>query len=113
MPVPPNDGRFVLPLKLAHIKVVIKAPARQELVVLAPLHNAPIVQHQYLVGVTDSTQAVGDDEAGAAGQELLEGFLDQALCARVHAGGGLVKDEDARVCQSGSGDGDQLALSLA
>ena len=40
-------------------------------------------------------------------------LLDQALGARVHAGGGFVQDQDARVGQRGAGDREQLALSLA
>ena len=43
----------------------------------------------------------------------VERLLDQALGARVHAGGGFVQDQDARVGQRGAGNREQLALSLA
>ena len=56
---------------------------------------------------------MGDDEAGASGQERLQGPLDLALGAGVHAGGGLVQDQDARIGQGGAGDGQELALALA
>ncbi len=56
---------------------------------------------------------MGDHEAGAASQQLFQRLLDEALGARVHAGGGLVEDEDARVSQGGAGNGQQLALALA
>ncbi len=49
---------------------------------------------------------------GAALQQFVEGFLDQALGASVHAGGGFVQDQDARIGQRGAGDGQQLPLSL-
>ena len=46
-------------------------------------------------------------------EQCVERFLDQALGARVHAGGCFVQNQDARVGQRGAGDREQLALSLA
>ena len=46
-------------------------------------------------------------------QQLVQRLLDLPLGAGVHAGGGLVQDQDARVGQRGAGDGEQLALPLA
>ena len=45
-------------------------------------------------------------------EQLVKGLLDQALGAGVHAGGGFVQNQDARVCQGGACDGEQLPLSL-
>ena len=67
----------------------------------------------HLVRIADGGQAVGDDEAGAAVHQAQQRFLDSGFGARVHAGGGLVQDEDARVGQDGAGDGQQLTLALA
>ena len=40
-----------------------------------------------------------------------ERLLDRLLRLRVHGGGRLVQDQDARVVQDGAGDGDALLLA--
>ena len=35
-----------------------------------------MVEDEDLVGVADGGESVGDDEAGAAGHETFEGFID-------------------------------------
>ena len=72
--------------------------------------DAPVVQHQDQVGAAHGAQAVGDDEGGAALHQPVERLLDQLLGLGVHAGGGVVEDQDARVDQQGAGDGDALLL---
>mgnify|MGYP000687891786 CR=1 FL=1 len=76
-----------------------------------PLGDTAILHHQDLIRVLDGSQPVGDGEdrlpLGQGGQ----GLLDQVLVLRVHAGGGLVQDDDGRVLQNGPGDGDALTLS--
>ena len=75
--------------------------------------DLPILQHQHLVRVADGAEAMGDDEGGAPGHQLLQRRLNLTLGAGVHAAGGLVQDEDAGIGQHGPGDGEKLALALA
>ena len=56
---------------------------------------------------------MGDDKAGAPGQEIVQRRLDLTLGAGVHAAGRLVQDEQVGVGQRRAGDGQQLALPLA
>ena len=56
---------------------------------------------------------MGNDKAGAALHQMVHGFLDGDLRAGIHAGGGLVEDEDLRLGDDGAGDGEQLLLALA
>src|SRR3989304_2487406 len=65
------------------------------------------------VRIANSAQAVSDAETGATPEQVLQSFLDQALGAGVHTGGGLVQDQDAWVRQGSSSDCQQLALPLA
>ena len=79
---------------------------------LSTLDNLTVRENQDQVCVTDGGQAVGNDERRTSFEQLVEGALDKALGARVHAGGGLVQDENARIRKRGARDGKQLALSL-
>ncbi len=71
----------------------------------------PWSEHQDLVGALDRAQARGDDEGGAPAHHGVERLLDQILGLHIHAGGGVVEDQDARVEQEGAGDGDALLLA--
>ncbi len=79
----------------------------------ALLHNLPIVDDHDAVGVGDGTQAMGNHKGGAPLEQARQSKLDDALGLRVHAGGGFVQDQDARVGQQRAREGDQLALSHA
>src|SRR5712664_2705800 len=52
-----------------------------------------------------------DDERGAAAEEAVEGIADLQLGFGVHAGGGFIKDEEARIVREGAGEIDELALA--
>ena len=77
-----------------------------------PFHDLAILQHKQLVGVADGAQAVGDDKAGAAVQQPGKRLLDEQLGAGVHAAGCLVQDQQARVGEDGTRDGEELPLAL-
>ena len=78
----------------------------------ALLDDGAVLHHQDAVGVPYGGKAVGDDKAGAALHQRVHGLLDFQLRARVHAGGGLVENEDGGVGEDGAGDGKQLPLPL-
>src|SRR5678815_4590914 len=50
-------------------KVEIQAPARHQLIVRAHLRNLPLLQNHDEICVANGAQAVGDDQAGAAGNQ--------------------------------------------
>src|SRR6266404_2439308 len=52
-----------------------------------------------------------DDKRGAAAEEAVEGIADLQLGLDVHAGGGFIKDEEARIVREGAGEIDELALA--
>ena len=101
----------LLVAELHRVEVVVVALLAQQLGVGAPLDDLPVVQHHDLGRRLDGGEAVGDDEAGAPLHEHVQGPLDQLLGRGVHAGGGLVQDQDARVGDEGPGEGEQLALA--
>ena len=70
-----------------------------------------VIQDKDLVGILDGRQAVSDDEGGTADHELVERILHDLLAFRIKCGGRFVKDEDLRILQDRSCDGDALALT--
>ena len=74
------------------------------------LGDLAAVHHEYLVGVPDGGEPVGDGEGGAVGDQVAEVVLDDGLGLVVDVAGRLVEDEHLRVAQDGAGERDALAL---
>jgi L-ascorbate metabolism protein UlaG (beta-lactamase superfamily) len=91
----------------------IKPVAFGEVFMASAFHDASAFQDEDLVGVPYGGEPVGDDEAGPVFHEAVEGLLDQPFGGVVHAGGGLVEDEDGRVFEQGAGDGEALFFADA
>src|SRR5581483_8978835 len=108
---PSGDGLVVE--ELPPVQLVVRPAALEQLVVGAALDDPAVVDDEHLVGVADGREAVGDHEAGAAAQQLLERALDLPLGPSVDAGGRLVEDQDARVGERGARDREELPLPLA
>ncbi len=59
----------------------------------------------------DSCQTVSDDQGGPATHQGHQRILHRALALRIEGGRRLVQQQDRRVAQDGTGDGDALALA--
>ena len=70
-----------------------------------------VIQDKDLVGVFDGREAVGDDEGGTADHEFVERILHDLFALRIERGSRFVEDEDLRILQDRSCDGDALALT--
>ena len=66
-------------LELAVVELGVEAACRQQLVVIALLHDVAVLHHKDDVGLPDGGKAVGHDEAGAALHHAGKGFLDAHL----------------------------------
>ena len=75
----------------------VEAPLGHQRVVRPLLDDAAGLQHDDLVSVAHGGEAMGDDQARAAGEERLQRPLDLQLGERVDVGGGLVEDIIAMV----------------
>ena len=71
----------------------------------ALFNDLAILDDDDVVRVADGGETVSDDEAGASFHEPQEGFLDAGFGACVHAGGGFVENENARIGQDRAGNG--------
>ncbi len=96
---------------LAGVEVVVAATARVEGFVRTTFDDIPLFNNEDLVCPPDGREAVGDHERSAALHEIAEAILDHSFRLGVEGAGGLVKDEDARIGEDGTGDGETLALA--
>ena len=69
------------------------------------------VEDEDAIGVLDGAEAMGDDDGGAAGEQAIERLADEHFGGRIHAGGGFVENEQARIVRQGAGKTDELALA--
>src|SRR6476659_5600833 len=89
----------------------VNAAVGHQLVVGAAFEDTAFFQDQDLVGVADGGEAVGDDEAGPAGEELGEGPLHADFGERVHAARRFVQDDDPRPGHHRPTEADELPLA--
>ena len=77
----------------------------------AGFHNALFAQHQDAVVILDGGQAVGNGQGGAAVGQFFQALAHQDLALVVQCTGGLVQNQDGRVLQEHTGNGDALLLA--
>ena len=75
------------------------------------LHDAPAVEHRDLLGALGRREPVGDQQAGAPGEQPLGGAHHVGLGDRVHPGRGLVEDHHPDVAHQQAGERDELLLA--
>src|SRR5699024_920435 len=92
-------------------EAAVNALLRHKFVVVAGLDDAPLVDNQDLIGVTNGIEPVGNDQQGLAPAQLGDGLLDVALVVGVHAGSGLIQNDDGSILQNAASNGDSLPLS--
>ena len=66
----------------------------------AQLYDLTVVDYGNPIRVPDGGKSVGDYDGSSISQQLLQCFLDDQLRVGIDARGGLVKDEDGRLCRS-------------
>ena len=79
----------------------------------ATFYNATAFEDENLIRVANGAQSVRDDEGSAALHETIERLLDETLGFSIHGSGGFVENEDGRIFQQRSRDGDALFFADA
>ena len=92
-------------------EAAVNALLRHKFVMVAGLDDAPLVDDQDLIGVANGIEPVGNDQQGLTPAQLGDGLLDVALVVGVHAGSGLIQNDDGGILQNAAGNGDPLPLS--
>src|SRR6516225_3523360 len=97
---------FVLQL----VQSVVDTAQHQKLLMSALFAQAAFMEDQDAVGMLNRAEAMGDDQRRAAGKQLIQGLAYEQFGLGVHAGGGFVKDQKARIVRQRSRKVDELAL---
>ncbi len=106
----PRGFRLVDLAELQVVEAAVGTLPAHELIVGAGFHDSAIIQHEDLVSIPYRRESVRDDDDGSIGEEPVDRTLDEALRLAIQRRGGLIEDEDGRVAQYRTGDGDPLAL---
>ena len=77
---------------------------------VALLHDRARLEHRHRVRPGRRGEPVGDEDAGAAGEQAVGGADDERLGERVHPRGRLVEHDDRHLAHQEPGEGDQLLL---
>ena len=89
----------------------VKALLGHQRIVGPALDDPPLIHHHDLVRIPDGGESVGDGDEGLARCQLPDGGQEEVLVLRVHAGRGLIQNDDRGVLQNGPGDGEALLLA--
>src|SRR6202521_1722191 len=102
----PSGNRGAALAELHLVDHVVAAAAGDQLLVAAGLDDAAVLDHADLLRRDHRLQAVGDDERGAGGAQVVERPLHLAFRFGIKRRGGLVEEQDRRVLEEGAGNRD-------
>src|SRR6266700_703263 len=77
----------------------------------APFDDPSVIEHEYLIGMADRAQAMGDDEARPARQKHAQRSLNASFRDRIDAARRLVENQNPRIGEHRPGEADRLPLS--
>ena len=86
--------------KLTIIQLSIKAILLQQFVVPTLLNDVAVADDQDQIGVANSAQPMGDDEASFALHQLVHSFLDEHFGAGVDRASGLIQNGNTTLLSS-------------
>jgi hypothetical protein len=69
------------------------------------------LQHNNIIGFSDSREAMGDGNSRTTLCDPIESELDDLFALRINSTGGFIEDDDLRFLDYASCDGDSLLLS--
>ncbi len=79
----------------------------------AGCNNLPGVYKEYLVGILDGVQAMGNDHLGGGWGQILHNGFQLLFGHCIDIGGGFIKDQKFRFSQDRPHESDQLLLAQA
>src|SRR6266480_2247067 len=99
--------------ELKVVQAPIQAVGGEQMVVTAPLDDAPFRQHDDEVGVLHGRKTMRDDEHGAVRHQAVDRLLHQPLRFGVERAGRFVENQDRGIAQQRACDRNPLALAAA
>ncbi len=75
------------------------------------LADSPLIQHDDTIGILDGKQAVCDDQRSSSTHQFVERRLNVTFGFSVESRGCFIKNQDRRILEDGTCDGQPLALT--
>ena len=104
--------RLSQPAELQFEKLTIETMRAEQLRMRPFLYDPATVEDEDAVGPLHRGEPMGDDERGAAAEQVVQRRLQQVLGARIQGRSGLVKDQDAWIAEQRPRNGQALFLAL-
>src|ERR1700730_209705 len=82
--------------------------ALEQLLMRALFDNLSMLHDKDVLGISDCGQTMRDDHCCAAHSDVLKRFLDGNLCLIIDSGGRLIKNENRRLADHSSSNGQTL-----
>ena len=76
-------------------------------------YDLAVLQNEDPVGMAHGGKTMRDDERSAAGEEFLQGVLDESFRLLINRAGRFVQNQNARLCHHRPGEGQQLSFARA
>ena len=96
---------------LNSVQLGVDLIAFDELIMGAFFGDEAAFEHDDLIGIADSAQAVSNDDDCAAFHQAFERFHYDLLRLGVERGGRFIENENVRIAHDGAGDADALSLA--
>ena len=94
------------------IELVVHAFLSQKFLMIPAFYDPSVFQNEDGIGVSHSTEAMGDDKDGTSFHEAVHAFFNQAFRSRINAAGCFIKNENWGICHGCPCNSKKLALSL-
>src|ERR1044071_5287378 len=101
---------YALVGKLQRVQSIVCSALGQQLTVCSALDDSAAVEYENDIGVNDRRQTMRDHEHRPIGEKSIDSFLNESLRFGVERRCRLVENENRRIDQEGSCDGEALAL---
>ena len=92
-------------------KIIINAFFVHQCIVLTGFSNAAVFDYKDIVGVSDGSQSMCDDNESLAAAKLTDCLLDVALIIRINTGSSLIKNDNRRILQDAASNRDPLLFT--
>jgi len=89
----------------------IKPAFGQQLIMGTDLADLAFIEDNDLIGLADSGEAMGDNDGATAGDQLIDGLLDELFGFGIDGRGGLIQYQDGGIVQKGTDKRQQLPLT--
>src|SRR5690606_3596556 len=99
--------------EMKRVEPAVDSILRDELVVCARFGEAPSMEYEDAIGISDGRKAVRDDDGGAPLRRVMHRALQLGLGLAIDIGRRFVENQEGAIVIDGAGKGEELPLTCA